>query len=828
MKLSELTNGSEAIIVDVKGQGAFRKRITEMGFVKGRKITAIKNAPLNDPKEYKIMDYYISLRREEAEWIEISSKSMELRSQESALNESPANPASHPSHSDKLIRVALVGNPNSGKTSLFNYISGSRERTGNYSGVTVDSKTSRLEHKGYTIEISDLPGTYSVTPYTPEELFVRQHLISQHPDVVVNIMDATNLERNLYLTTQLLDMGLKMVAALNMYDELQRSGNTVDHLHLGKMLGIPFVPTVGSRGRGINQLLDQIVEVATGQHPFSRNVSIHYGPAVETAIDQISAALKQGGLETTPVPTRYLAIQALEKDFEFVAGQIEKTNNPQLLEQAKAIVAKTDKQLGHDAETFLTDSRYGFIAGAIKETCDHKSTGVHNTSRQIDHWLTHKLFGIPIFIVFIWLMFEATFRLGQFPMDWIDGGVATLGTWMQNWFPQGPLKDLLIDGIISGVGGVVVFLPNILILFFFISFMEDTGYMARAAFIMDKLMHKMGLHGKSFIPLIMGFGCNVPAIMATRTIEDRNNRLLTMLINPFMSCSARLPVYILIAGAFFEENAGTVLFGMYLTGIAMAILISRLFKRFIFKGKELPFVMELPPYRLPTLRNTAKHMWHKGSQYLSKMGGTILVASILIWFLGYFPLDREKSTQFEEQIAQIDAQYSQQIAQEPELATQHTEEWETQRNHLTQLQNSAHQAESYIGRLGQSVQPIMAPLGFDWKMSVSLITGVAAKEVVVSTIAVLYQATDGDDSDEQRLIHRLQQEKKIDGTPAFTKSSALAFLMFVLIYFPCVAVIAAIRKESGSWKWALLTIGYTTLLAWAMALATHTLGNLIW
>ena len=824
MRLSELLNGQEATIINVRGHGAFRKRITEMGFVKGKKIKAIKNAPLNDPIEYKILDYYISLRRSEAEMIDISLNI----SNEELSKHLLANPTQQsefinpPREATKTIKIAMVGNPNCGKTTLFNFASGSKEHTGNYSGVTIGAKTARFTHQNYTFEVSDLPGTYSISAYSPEEVFVRNHIIESKPDIVVNILDATNLERNLYLTTQLLDMGVKMVAALNMYDELKKDGAQLDHVHLGTMLGMPIIPTIGSKGKGITELLEKIIDVFEGKDPIVRRIQINYGPITEKAIETLEKAIIASGFTNNGITSRYIAIKVLEKDFSFIEQQAKNHYNDLIIAELQKIANKAERQLKEDFETFITDSRYGFIAGAIQETFKSSKIVRKRKTQRIDHYLTHKLWGIPVFVAFIWLMFETTFRLGQYPMDWIEQGVGLLGNWTHTVMPEGPLKDLLIDGIINGVGGVIVFLPNILILFLFISFMEDTGYMARAAFIMDKLMHKMGLHGKSFIPLIMGFGCNVPAIMATRTIEDRNNRLLTMLINPFMSCSARLPVYILIIGAFFPENAGTVLFAMYASGILLAIVVSRLFKKIIFKGKELPFVMELPPYRLPTVRNTISHMWNKGSQYLSKMGGTILIASIIIWFLGYFPRQPELIGSFDQQIERTKTEYNQLLSVESSVETKNLLLAEKQQMvyDLEHQKNSELQMNSYIGKIGKYVEPVMAPLGFDWKMSISLISGIAAKEVVVSTMAVLYQADD-DQAENNKLIDRLRSEKKIDGTPAFNQSTALAFMIFTLIYFPCVAVIATIKKESGSWKWALLTIGYTTILAWGMAFLVY-------
>jgi len=820
MKLSDLQNGEEGIIVKVKGYGSFRKRIIEMGFVKGKKITVIKNAPLKDPIEYKILDYKVSLRRSEAALIDVitkeEAKKLEKTHFQGTIDDEKLKVSAFEKR--KTINIALVGNPNCGKTTLFNYASGAREHVGNYSGVTVDSKHGFFEHNGYHFNIYDLPGTYSISAYTPEEIFVRNHIINEVPDIVVNVIDSSNIERNLYLTTQLIDMDIKVVVALNMYDELQRKGDQFNYDKFGKMLGIPFIPTISSKGQGITELFERIIDVYEDRDPIVRHIHVNYGETIENSIKKIRTKFRADGDLKNQMSTRYLTIKGLEKDKEVLAFLKNKSNNTELLEEIEKQTKKIEKEKLEDSETVITDARYGFIAGALKGNYKESPEIRRRRTDSIDNVITHRLFGFPIFIFFMWMMFQTTFKFGSYPMNWIDQGVAFLSEYLSALMPDGSLKDLIIDGIIGGVGGVIIFLPNILILFFFISFMEDTGYMARAAFIMDKIMHKMGLHGKSFIPLIMGFGCNVPAVMATRTIEDKNDRLLTMLINPFMSCSARLPVYILIIGAFFPSNAGTVLFGIYITGILLAVVMAKIFKKYLFTNNQVPFVMELPPYRLPTLRNTIKHMWTKAAQYLKKMGGIILIASIIIWFLGYFPRQTEKSSQFDQQIT-------------------HLEKFKTSNLNLTDIQvvnqkidslllfkRSDQQANSYIGKLGKSVEPVIKPLGFDWKMGVSLITGIAAKEIVVSTMAVLYQSHEDEDGQEH-LTERIRNEVKADGSKMYNSATALAFLIFTLVYFPCVAVVVAIRKESGSWKWAAFTVFYTTSLAWILALIINQVGQ---
>ncbi len=710
---------------------------------------------------------------------------------------------------------------------MFNYASGAKEHVGNYSGVTVDSKAATFTHNGYRFNIIDLPGTYSISAYSPEETFVREHITNNAPDIVVNVLDSSNLERNLYLTTQLIDLDIKVVVALNMFDELQQRGDNLDYIQLGGMLGIPFIPTVGSKGTGITDLFDKLIDVYEDRDPVVRHIHINYGELIECAIEKLDNKFSTTGDIGNRISPRYLAIKALEKDEQLLSYINSIKQYQSLIEELELQTKKIEKQSRQDTEALFTDSRYGFIAGALKETYKENPKTRKRKTDSIDAIITHQWFGFPVFIFFMWLMFQSTFILGEYPMNWIESGIGYLSDFIASVLPDGSFKHLIVDGVIGGVGGVIVFLPNILILFFFISFMEDTGYMARAAFIMDKLMHKMGLHGKSFIPLVMGFGCNVPAIMATRTIENRNNRILTMLINPFMSCSARLPVYILIIGAFFPQNAGTILFAIYGCGIFIAIVIARLFKRFFFKHDDVPFVMELPPYRIPTLKSTIRHMWHKGAEYLKKMGGIILVASIIIWFLSYYPQKVAFSKDFDGQIEQLNTDYEILIANTSGAEkAMYLEILQSKTDSINLIKRGEYQENTYIGKLGKSIQPIIAPLGFDWKMGVSLITGIAAKEIVVSTMAVIYHSND-ESEDSYQLINQLRNEKYKDGTPVFNKVTALGFMVFILIYFPCVAVVAAIKKESGSWKWALFTIGYTTTLAWILAFVVNQIGSLL-
>ena len=805
------------------GRGAFRKRIIEMGFIKGKEVLVIQNAPLKDPIHYRVMGYDVSLRRKDATMIEVVSQTEFEKEYQSKINEKERNAGSYISpsendwreialHKGKTINVALVGNPNCGKTSLFNFASGAHEHVGNYSGVTVDAKEGIFHQDGYTFRIVDLPGTYSLSAYTPEELYVRKHLNEAQPDVVINVVDASNLERNLYLTTQLIDMDVRMVIALNMFDELKNQGNKFDYESLAKMIGTPIIPTISKSGFGVKELFQRVIQVYEEQDPVIRHIHINYGDSLERGIQNIAHALKENADLPTSISKRYLSIKLLEGDREIEGHIKEYPNGADLLKERDRNAAQISELLSTDCETALTDARYGFIQGALRETFEQNKIKEATSTQIIDLIVTHKVLGFPIFLLFMWIMFEATFRIGDYPMGWIESLVELIGNLVQSHMPEGPLKDLLVDGIIGGVGGVIVFLPNILILYFFISFMEDSGYMARAAFIMDKIMHKMGLHGKSFIPLVMGFGCNVPAIMASRTIESRNSRMITMLVNPLMSCSARLPVYVLLTSAFFPKNGGAILLTIYVTGILLAVLMARLFRRYLFNDEDVPFVMELPPYRMPTGKSILIHMWEKAKQYLHKMGGIILVASIIIWFLGYFPRHTEKSELFDRQIAETE-----------QSTTLSAEEKANELARIEHLRTMDHQENSYIGHIGKAIEPILRPLGFDWKISVSLLSGMAAKEIVVSTLSVLYT---GDADDEQGLSERLANDRDAEGNLVFTPLIALSLMFFVLIYFPCIATVTAIVKESNSWKWGLFVIGYTCALAWIVSFAVFQIGSL--
>ncbi|MDD3877056.1 MAG: ferrous iron transport protein B [Bacteroidales bacterium] len=835
--LYDLNQGDKAIILKLKARGAFRRRLMEMGFISGQEVSVVKKAPLKDPVEYCIMGYNVSLRNEEAKHIEV------ITSEFYDKPESQKNGGSLVSENENKfktlkgldINVVLVGNPNAGKTTLFNYASGSRERVGNYSGVTVSAKEGTFKYKGYQFHIIDLPGTYSITAYSPEEVFVRDYITDHHPDVVVNVIDASNLERNLFLTTQLIDMDLKVVCALNMYDELEQKKDELNHEALGKLLGIPFVPTVSSKNVGINELFDKIIEVYNDKEEIIRHIHINYGEYLENSINKICNAIKipENFDLTNHISSRFLSIKLLENDKDIIKKTTAAVNQDEILKIAEKEREKIRKLYNEDIEDTITKAKYGFIAGALKETLK-KGTLKRKSRGEFFDWLfTNRYLGFPIFIFFMWLMFMLTFKLGAYPMAWIENGFDLLASFLSDLLPAGALTDLLINGILSGVGGVLVFLPNILLLFFFISLMEDTGYMSRAVFIMDKIMHKIGLHGKSFIPLIMGFGCNVPAIMATRTIENKNDRLLTMLINPFMSCSARLPVYVLFISAFFPKNSGHILFAMYVIGVFVAVLVALIFKRILFKRDDVPFVMELSPFRFPTSRSIVRGMWGKAAEYLKKIAGIILIASIIIWGLSNYPVKKEFNTDYKNMTSVLETEIEKAKERTDISADEINIVVSEKTEQLTELERNLRaemQEYSLLGRIGHFIEPAIRPLGFDWKMGIAILSGAPAKEIIVGTMGVLYHG-DADDETNVSLITKLQGQKYTTGPevgkPIFTPLVAFTFMIFVLLYFPCIGTLIVISRESGSWKWGAFAAIYPTVLAWLIAFAIFQIGSLL-
>ncbi len=777
MKLSELNTGQCGVIVKVNGHGGFRKRIVEMGFIKGILVESVLNAPLNDPVKYKLMDYEVSLRRAEADLVEIVSK-------DEADEWYKNNPSEYIGNSEilyskdssrllrciaekksKTINVAFVGNPNCGKTSLFNISGHAHEHVGNYSGVTVDAKKGELDFEGYHFNIIDLPGTYSLTAYTPEELYVRKYIIGQSPDVIINVVDACNLERNLYLTAQLIDMDVPMVMALNMYDEFRETHNEIDITQLGKLLGIPVIPTVGRTGEGVETLLHNIVDIYEGRQTVFRHIHINHGKIIEETIATVEQSIRKNPEPHYNYSGRFLAIKLLENDrqVEVIIRQL--PNADEILHVRNLCLRTIQKEYEKESENAITDAKYGFVQGVLRECLVRKNHRTPNRvlTKRIDAIVTNRWCSHVIFLLFMYFMFYCTFAIGQYPMDWIDAGVEWLGITVSQIMHDGTLKDLIVDGIITGVGGVIIFLPNILILYAFISWMEDCGYMARVAFIMDRIMQRMGLHGKSFIPMMMGFGCSIPAIMATRTIEDRKSRLITMLIVPLMSCSARLPVYIIVINAFFPRHQALMLSALYFIGIVMSIFMAKFFSRFIIRGESTPFIMELPPYRLPSVRSVVRHTWDKGFQYLRKMGTTILASSIIVWALSYFP----------------------------------------HHDGFTPIQQME---QSYIGQIGQVIEPSIRSCGLTWKEGVSILTGVGAKEIVASSMSILYGG---------------------DTLTGLTPLSAISFLVFILLYMPCIVTCITIRHESGKWHWTIFTAIYTTLLAWIVSTLIFQIGQII-
>lgn len=805
--LSQLKPGEKGIIIKIHGHGAFRKRVMEMGFVRGREVTMILNAPLQDPIKFSLMGYEISLRRAEAELIEICSTGEwdEDENIKKAGRQSNSGDDSNNTRRDKIINIALIGNPNCGKTSIFNFVSGAHEHVGNYAGVTVGAKEGTMNYKGYRFNVVDLPGTYSQSAYSPEELYVMRYLREETPDVIVNVVVASNLERNMYLTTELIDMNRSMVICLNMFDELKRSNANLDYDALGKMLGVPIVPTIASTGWGIDKLLDTIIEIYEMKNQDVRHIHVRLSPPIEAAVKELNDSFKKDSSISQHFSPRFLAIKFLEGDPEVESQLHANPNYDKWVEIRRNVENTVHKDMNEDLAEAISADKYGFIQGALRETLVGNTAQEEKTTKIIDSFVTNKLFGFPIFLLVMWLTFWATFEIGSYPMEWIESLVSWISGIVGGFMQEGPLKDMLLDGIIGGVGGVIVFLPNILILYFFISFMEDSGYMARVAFIMDKLMHKMGLHGKSFIPLIMGFGCNVPAIMSTRIIESRSSRLITILINPFMSCSARIPIYVLLVGAFFPTHGAWIFTGLYLLGIIVAVLTAKMLRKFWFKEDETPFVMELPPYRMPTAKATLRNMWAKAEQYLKKMGGLILIASIIIWALSYFP--RYSADQIPESfITEVTADIP-----EGTLQTMN----QSQIDDL--VLNEYQQGHSILGYIGKGIEPVMRPLDQSWKACVSLLAGVAAKEVVVSTLGVLYV---GDD-DADALSTRLRTPSSLTGQMPFSQASALAFMVFVLLYFPCIATFSALIRESGSWKYGLFSFFYNTALAWVLGFITY-------
>ena len=780
----------------------------------------------------------------------------------------------------RQIRIALAGNPNCGKTTMFNNITGAKQHVGNYAGVTVEKKEGYKKFDGHELLFIDLPGTYSLTARSLDELVARNVIVNDNPDVIVNVLDASNLERNLYLAAQLLELEKPMVIALNMADVAEEMGIKYDLKKMAEMTGATIVSTVGRTNIGTNELLEATVSVAASQK--APGVTINYGDLLEGKISELVEELKQAG--TVTYPLRWVAVKLLEKDSDVIGKVMRFENTEAVIEKAKAIREEIKDQV--DLDVVFQEYRHRFAVEVYNTCLTQAPTQLETRSDRYDKILTHRILGLPIFMVVMWLLFNFVNTVGAIPQGWIEDGFTALQAWVITVIPEGQLQSLISDGIIAGVGAVLSFVPLILLLFLGISFLEDTGYMARAAFVIDRVMRACGLHGKSFIPLLLGFGCSVPSVMGARILDNYKDRMVTILITPFMSCSARLPVYTLFAAAFFPpEWAGTVVFGVYALGIVFGIVFAKIFRKYLFAGEAEPFVMELPPYHLPTLKATLTHMFERGIMYLKKAGTFILAASILVWFITTYPMDVEYSKDYDalhDQVAQTyemkdaetlahfgiatdeqkdqvneivdnmkstvaDATTQAEDAGEaaPEIEVEDDSEapelfndikeqneqlfpvaWAMYKNSVNlddenqkidEAQNSEKLEQSYAAMFGKAINPVLKPLGFDWKIGVSLVAGLAAKEVVVSTLGTIY-AVGGDTDHPQALTDYLQND------PHFTPLIALTLMLFILIYPPCIAALAVIKRETGSWKWMLFMFCYENAFAWIACFIFYNIG----
>lgn len=707
---------------------------------------------------------------------------------------------------EKVLTFALAGNPNSGKTSLFNALTGAHQHVGNWGGVTVEMKEGSAVVDGREFNIVDLPGTYSLSAFSLEEKVARDFIIKESPDAVINVIDATNLERNLYLTVQLLEMGIRPVLAFNMWDEVRKKGLQIDLEHLSKLLDLPIVTTVGKSGTNCRKLLVEAAKMVDEKRTVYKKSCGDLPSEILSAIEKISL---HKALNSVNKPQGWLALKLLENDRGVVEEVRGFDRDGSLMKCVAESVQNIKSVLGEDPEGLIAESRYGFIAGALRETLKKPPKNRIEMSDQIDRVLTHPVWAFPVFFFFMWLLFQLTFVLGDYPKQLFELLVQYSGHTVAALMPDSLLRSLIIEGIIGGVGGVIVFLPNILILFFGIAVMEDTGYMARAAFITDKIMHKVGLHGKSFIPMIMGMGCSVPAIMAARTLESENDRRKTILLSPLISCSARLPVYVLFAGALFPRFAGNIIFlFQFVFGTLAFFIMAFIFSKTIFKGEDQPFVMELPPYRLPTLKSVMIHMWQRAEHFLKKMGGVVLVFSIIIWVLGKFPQNKELENSYETLINFVKS------------STELTEQQKNQQvSELETAMNTELIRRSYIGQMGNAIAPVFKPLGFEWREAVSLLTGFVAKEVVVSSMSVLYGSNENGVVDDDKFNSQIAAH--------FTPLKGFSFMLFVLLYTPCIVALITVIRELHSVKWSIFFVVYQIALAWIVAFGVYQGGRLI-
>lgn len=865
VSLAELKPGTTGRVVSVGGEPAIRRRLREMGVVPGKEVKVVRVAPLGDPIDVELMGYHLSLRRAEAERVVVDTgvvpgegvvplanaevghdyEVVDLdggRGMREHLAGVGVGEGAHVTVVDKagdsgpvtlrvgesqvalgsrmarrvtvkegvpagsVIRVALAGNPNSGKTTVFNNLTGTRQKVGNYPGVTVEKKVGTVTVAGRTIEVTDLPGNYSLTPYSPEELVARRLILEGGADVVVDVVDASNLERNLYLATQLMEIGVKLVLAFNMSDLARARGELIDHERLSVLLGVPIVPTVGNKDRGTRELLETILKVADGALE-SRPRLVGYGQDIDAELDKIQRYLDEHTELGDTYPARWLALKLLEGDEEVRRTLRARHGVDGRLDELVAVSAKHLHTLyGDEPEALIADRRYGFISGACQEAVAKSPERRHNVSDQIDTVVTNRWLGLPIFAGLMFLMFFLVFVVGDLGIKQVERGVGRLGGWLGAMLPEGLVRSLLVDGIVAGVGNVVVFLPVVVLLFLAIAFLEDTGYMARAAFVIDRVMHAIGLHGRSFIPMLLGFGCSVPAVMATRTLSSRRDRLTTMLVVPLMSCGAKLPVYVLLVGAFFVGPDRTVvLFSLYIIGVVLAGVLAKLFRKTLFRGPSVPFVMELPPYRVPTLKGVLIHMWGRAWTYLKRAGTVILLFSIVMWFLQAFPLKRALPKDYDALIASAEASGAS-AADVGALKNQRAAEWGKR---------------SLAGRLGTAIAPVLKPIGLgDWKIGTALVSGFVAKEAVVSTMGQAYAVGDLE-ADDAPLREKIRRD------PFYSPLKAYTLMVFILLYVPCMVAVAVIRRESGSWWWALFAAGYTTALAYLVSLVVYQGGRLL-
>lgn len=821
MKLSDLKVNESFVVDEVETTGEIRQRIIEMGFTKGATGWIVRKAPLGDPIQVHVLDYDVSLRKSEALSIKVLKTDLPkgfVNSENLVSNtgddEAEVTASNGTDNTEKVIDktkhvvVAIAGNPNAGKTTIFNALTGLNYKVANYPGVTVEKKETQIEHNGVKYRIIDLPGIYSLSAYSEDEVIACNYILQEKPDYIIDVLDSTNLERNLYLTLQLTELGIPVISALNMYEKAEKQGVTINENKLSKLLKFPLIKVAGDDHKSVIKLLDEISKIHKGERAYNKeDATIRYNTDIETAIKLIISRMNDGDA----LHKRWLAIKALEKDeraFLYVRRLF--NNSSEVIEDINKAVKELEALLEQKTDAIIADARYGYIKGALKQHVFKEKIEAFNFTDAADIVFLNKYLGLPIFLVVLWVIFQATFTLGAYPQDWFDMGISAIGGFVGGLLPEGLFKSLVVDGIIGGVGAVLSFLPLVLILFLGISFLEDCGYMSRAAFLMDKIMHKFGLHGQSFIPLFVGFGCTIPAIMAARTLRSRKDRIVTILISTFMSCGARLPVYVLFIGAFFAPKiGGSIMFSLYMIGILLAFIFSFIFKKAFFKGEETPFVMELPPYRIPRVRTIVRGLLDRMFMYIKRAGTYVLLASILIWALITFP--EYSPTEGEEINFMGDAR---QLVLDSGGDVNNMDEITGEYDILVAKESLR---QSFAGTIGLFIEPVIKPLGFDWRMGIALVAGGAAKEVIVSTIAQIRGIEDGD---EVGLAESLKNDQ------SFTPIVAYSFLLFVLIYIPCFAAVGVIGSEIGN-KWMMFVVVYTVALAWVVSFVFYQIASML-